>query len=62
MEVAVAIWFVYMLTAVLDLGVIGKLILSYTSDSRLLSWMYNHNYLVSIAKQFLGNIGLNLLN
>lgn len=62
LEVTISIWFIYMLTAVLDLGTIGKLILSYTADSQLLSWMYNHNYLVSIAKQFLGNIGLNLLN
>lgn len=61
LEVAIAIWFVYMLTAVLDLGNIGKLILTYTADSSLLSWMYNHNYLVTIAKQVLGEIGLNLL-
>lgn len=62
LEVAIAIWFVYMLTAVLDLGTVGKLILSYTADSPLLSWMYTHNYLVAIAKQFLGNVNLNILH
>lgn len=56
LEVAIVIWFVYMLAAVLDLGAIGKMILAYTSDSKLLSWMYEHNYLVVIAQRLLENV------
>lgn len=45
LETAVVIWTVYILVMMLDIGIAGQMIVDSTRDSKLLSWMYEHNYL-----------------
>ena len=51
LETAVIIWTVYILIMMLDIGVVGQLILDSTQDSRILTWMYEHNYLAYFLEQ-----------
>lgn len=44
-EVVLVLWTVYTFVMMSDLGVVGQLILSFTEESKVLSWMYQHNYL-----------------
>lgn len=45
LETAVILWTIYILIMLLDIGIVGQMILDSTQESRLLSWMYEHNYL-----------------
>lgn len=45
MEVVLFLWTIYTLIMMLDMGAIGQVILSYAEESRILSWLYNHNWL-----------------
>lgn len=44
-EVVLLLWTVYTLVMMLDLGAIEQIIVSYTKESSLLVWLYEHNYL-----------------
>ena len=44
-EVILVLWTVYTFIMMMDLGMIGQVILSYTEDSSILLWLYQHNYL-----------------
>ena len=39
------LWTVYTFTMMMDMGMIGQMILAYTQDNQILSWLYQHNYL-----------------
>ena len=45
LEVVLILWTVYTMIMMMDMGMIGQVILSYTEDSKLLAWFYQHNYL-----------------
>lgn len=45
LEVVFLLWTVYTLIMMMDLGAIGQVILSFTEESGLLSWLYRHNWL-----------------
>lgn len=45
LEVVLILWTVYTLVMMMDMGMIGQVILSYTEDSKILAWFYQHNYL-----------------
>lgn len=55
-EIILVLWTVYTLVMMMDMGVIGQLVLSYTEDSEILTWLYRHNYLAygveHLLKQF----------
>ena len=45
LETIVILWTVYVFIMLLEVGSIGQLILDYTQDSKILSWLYQNNYL-----------------
>lgn len=45
LETVLILWTVYTFVMMMDLGVIGKLILSWTGENSFLTWLYAHNYL-----------------
>lgn len=45
LEVVLILWTVYTLIMMMNTGAIGQVILSYTEDSKILAWFYQHNYL-----------------
>ena len=54
LETAVILWTVYILIMLLDIGTVGQMILDATQDSKLLSWMYEHNYLAYFMEKAFG--------
>ena len=42
-ETVLILWTVYTFTMMMDMGVIGEMLLAYTEDNRILSWLYRHN-------------------
>ena len=52
LETAVILWTVYILVMLLDIGIVGQMILDSTQDSKILSWMYENNYLAYFLEQF----------
>ena len=51
LETAVILWTVYILVMMLDIGIVGQMILDSTQDSKILSWMYENNYLAYFLEQ-----------
>ena len=45
LEIVLFLWTLYAFIMMMDLGPIGPLVLSYTEDSPILLWIYQHNYL-----------------
>ena len=52
-EVVLVLWTVYAFIMMLDVGAIGRIILSYTEESRLLLWLYQHNYVAQWIEKLL---------
>ena len=44
-ETVLIIWTIYAFIMMLDMGMIGQQILIYTQENRILTWIYEHNYL-----------------
>lgn len=44
-EVVLVLWTVYTFAMMMDLGAIGQVILSYTEESQILTFLYRHNFL-----------------
>lgn len=53
LEVILVLWTIYTFAMMMDLGAIGQMILSYTEESSILSWLYRHNYLAYGIEQLL---------
>lgn len=55
-EVVLLLWTIYTFVMMMDMGAVGQVILSYTEDSAILSWLYEHNYIAygieRILKEF----------
>lgn len=52
-EVVLLLWTVYTLVMMLDLGALEDIILSYTRENGLLTWLYRHNYLAYAIEKLL---------
>lgn len=52
-EVVLVLWTLYAFIMMMDIGPIGQVILSYTEESSLLLWIYQHNYLALGIERFL---------
>ncbi len=52
-EVVLLLWTVYTLVMMMKLGAIGQIIVSYTQESRVLVWLYEHNYLAYVVELLL---------
>lgn len=44
-ETILILWTIYTFAMMMDLGVIGEFVLKSTADSRILTWLYEHNQL-----------------
>ena len=44
-ETVLILWTIYAFIMMLDMGMIGQQILIYTQENRILTWIYEHNYL-----------------
>ena len=44
-EIILVLWTIYTFIMMMDLGVIGQVVLAYTEESEILTWIYRHNYL-----------------
>lgn len=56
LETVLLLWTLYTFSMLMDMGMIGEMIMEYTRDSRMLVWLYEHNYLA----HFIQNIGSQL--
>ena len=45
LEVVLLLWTVYVLITIMEAGVAGQVILSFTEESRILSWIFRNNWL-----------------
>lgn len=52
-EVVLMLWTVYTFVMMMDMGAIGQIILSYTGESKILTFIYRHNYLAYGIEQLL---------
>jgi len=57
LETVFILWTIYTFVMMLDMGVVGQLLLDYTEDSHILSWLYRHNYLAHWVEQLGAQIG-----
>lgn len=57
-EVVMILWTVYAFVMMMETGALGQLILSYTEDSPILLWLYEHNYLAHWIETMLKEIGV----
>ncbi|MBR1930339.1 MAG: CvpA family protein [Lachnospiraceae bacterium] len=51
LETVLILWTVYALIMLLDMGTIGVQIMNYAAENPVLTWFYEHNYLVDGVKQ-----------
>lgn len=56
-ETVLLIWTMYALIIVFGLGMIGHQILAYVQENTVLTWLYQHNYLMYWAGQLSDKIG-----
>lgn len=49
-EVVLLLWTVYTFTMMLELGAMEQIIISYTQESSVLVWLYEHNYLAYLVE------------
>lgn len=59
-EVCFVLWTLYALIMMFNLGVIGQIILSYTQESAILTWFYQHNYLAHWVENLVGEFAISL--
>ena len=62
LEVLLVLWTIDTLVAMMDLGAFKTMYLSYTSDSELLTWFFEHNYLRYFVEQLITDVDLRSLS
>ena len=50
-ETILLLWTIYTFVMLMDMGAIGQIILEYTQDSKILTWLFEQNYLASLVEQ-----------
>ena len=58
LEVVLILWTVYTFTLYFEMGMIGNLIIEYSRDSKILTWLYEHNMLAGVVEKALSSITL----
>lgn len=56
LETVLILWTIYTFIMLMDLGMIGQLILTYTEESQILTWLYVNNYLAHLVEQISSQI------
>lgn len=49
-ETVLILWTIYAFVMILNLGKVEQIIMDYTGKSWILSWLYQHNYLIMLKK------------
>lgn len=52
LETILILWTIYTFIRILDMGMIAQQLLDYTKESRILTWLYEHNFLAHWVEQF----------
>ena len=58
LEVVLILWTIYTFIMCFEMGMIGNLIIEYSRDSKILTWIYEHNMLAGVVEKALSNIAL----
>lgn len=51
LETVLIVWTIYAFNAFRDLGTLGQVIVNYTRDSKILTYLYENNYLANLIEQ-----------
>jgi len=58
LEVVLILWTIYTFIMYFEMGMIGNLIIEYSRDSKILTWLYEHNMLAGVVEKAISNITL----
>ncbi|MGN0403555.1 MAG: CvpA family protein [Acetatifactor sp.] len=61
LEVVLVLWTLDAFVMMMDLGAIGQMISSFTVESKMLTWFYNHNYLAYFVEQLISEVDFSAL-
>ena len=56
LEVMLVLWTVYTFIMYFEMGMLGKMMIEYSSDSTILTWLYEHNLLAGVVERVLENL------
>lgn len=56
LETILILWTVYTFILYLGMGMIGNMIVEYSRDSKILTWLYENNMLALIVEQIMGKM------
>ena len=52
LETVLILWIIYTFVMMTEMGMIGEQIVEYTRQSRVLTWLYQHNYLAYLIETY----------
>ena len=58
LEVVLILWTIYTFIMYFEMGMIGNLMIEYSRDSKILTWLYEHNVLAGVVEKAISNITL----
>ncbi|MBQ6833744.1 MAG: CvpA family protein [Lachnospiraceae bacterium] len=58
LEVVLILWTLYTFIMHFEMGMIGNLMIEYSRDSKILTWIYEHNMLAGVVEKAISNITL----
>lgn len=56
LEVVLILWTIYTFIMYFEMGMIGNLMIEYSRDSKILTWLYEHNILAGVVEKAISNI------
>lgn len=56
LEIVLLLWIIYTFIMYFEMGMIGNLIIEYSRDSQILTWIYENNVLATIVEQALSRL------
>ena len=56
LEVVLILWTIYTFIMYFEMGMIGNLMIEYSRDSKILTWLYEHNMLAGVVEKAISNI------
>ena len=56
LEVVLILWTIYTFIMYYEMGMIGNLMIEYSRDSKILTWLYEHNMLAGVVEKAISNI------
>ncbi len=56
LEVLLILWMVYTFIMYFEMGMLGNLLIEYSRDSKILTWIYEHNLLAGVVEDAMSKI------